>query len=92
MGTATIKVKGGKLLRVRAEAEEGRIRSVRITGDFFAYPEEVIEKLESELTGAEVSRESIRDKVERVIAEVGATLIGVSAEDVVECVYRAVTE
>ena len=47
--SANYKAPGGKLVRVRLREEQGLIRSVKITGDFFLIPEEVLGKLENML-------------------------------------------
>lgn len=57
--------KSGKLVRVELEVEQGTIKSVKFTGDFFAYPEEAMEKLEERLRGSKVDPKLI----EKVILE-----------------------
>ncbi|MCD6171849.1 MAG: hypothetical protein J7J36_05505 [Thermoplasmata archaeon] len=37
-----IKVKNGKLLKCKIELDDNKIKNIRITGDFFMYPEEKI--------------------------------------------------
>ena len=46
---STYKVPQGKLLKISIEFDEKNnvIRDIRITGDFFAYPEEAIELMEN---------------------------------------------
>lgn len=46
------KVPGGKLVRIKVDCSDGTIRSLRIEGDFFIYPEEGIVDLESSLIGS----------------------------------------
>ncbi len=53
-GSALRKVRGGKTVKVEVRVEEGVIREVVISGDFFAYPPEAIEELERALVGASV--------------------------------------
>ena len=45
------KVPGGKLLRLIARIEEGRVVEARVAGDFFAHPEEAFELAEASLLG-----------------------------------------
>jgi len=40
------------------------IRTIKITGDFFLHPEETIEKLEENLVGVKLEKETIRNKIE----------------------------
>ena len=80
----TYKIPGGKLLRVSVDIEDGIIKSIKITGDFFLYPEESIEVLEKSLQGAtlESAEEILNSKVE----EMGIKMIGVSVKDIVEAI------
>lgn len=83
-GRAQRKVPGGKLVKVWIKAKRGRIQDVRITGDFFLHPEEVILDLERCLTGVEVREEldSLERKIDRVLKEKKAEFIGVETRDV----------
>ena len=44
-----LKVKGGKLIKCTLELDEGKIKRIKITGDFFIYPEDAIEKVDAGL-------------------------------------------
>ena len=57
---ADYKVKDGKFLRAVIDVEDGFIRGIRITGDFFMHPEESLERLESMLVGVSTDEESLR--------------------------------
>jgi len=43
------------------------IKSIKITGDFFLHPEETIEKLEVNLVGVKLEKESIKNKIESIL-------------------------
>ncbi|MBI4167369.1 MAG: hypothetical protein HY515_00280 [Candidatus Aenigmarchaeota archaeon] len=90
-GVSTEKVAGGKLLRVKVEFGE-KIDKVRITGDFFAHPEDVIEKIESSLAGLALSatEDEIRNKVENVIAKTSADIVGIDAASIARNIIRAI--
>ncbi len=51
MSRVRIVVRREKTLELEALVENGRLRDVVITGDFFAYPPEAVEELEEELRG-----------------------------------------
>lgn len=90
IGRASEKVQGGKL--VKAEVEYGeRIRRVKITGDFFIYPEEAIGALEKSIVGAPASssEEELAEKVRNAAEESGALLIGITPEAVARVVKGA---
>ena len=53
-GVSEYKSKGG-LIRCRCSVSEGKISEIKISGDFFLYPEEAITQLEDHLTGSRAS-------------------------------------
>ncbi len=57
LSSGTYKAK--KLLRLSLEHEEGRIKEIQITGDFFLYPEESIEELEESLQGKRLEKSEL---------------------------------
>jgi Bacterial lipoate protein ligase C-terminus len=62
--------KSGKLLKVNIlyDEERNRIESIFISGDFFLYPEETLEKIEQNLSGVTAEEDIIRDKVIQSLA------------------------
>ncbi|MGC8607381.1 MAG: lipoate protein ligase C-terminal domain-containing protein [Vulcanisaeta sp.] len=74
------------LIRVRLRlSDDGRITWIRITGDFFMYPEEALLMLEKSLTGVKFSR----GDVSRVVHEFfnsGVKVPFVTEEDFVEAI------
>ncbi len=55
--------KAGKLIRIKARFEGRKIREIKITGDFFLYPEDEIEDIEKSLIDKKV------DEVDGIIRE-----------------------
>ena len=90
-GVATEKVPGGKLLRVKVDYSDV-IKHVSITGDFFLYPEESIEKIESALFGLSVndSEEKITNVINEVINENSIELIGIDASAIARTIKTAI--
>ncbi len=82
-GRATLK--RGKLLKIKAQFEGKKIKSIRITGDFFIYPESTIEILEEKLKDRSI------DEVEKIVKNVlkDCEYIGISPEDIVRAVEMA---
>jgi phosphoribosylformylglycinamidine (FGAM) synthase PurS component len=76
------KVPQGKLLKISVEYDEKNnvIRDIRITGDFFAYPEEAIELMEKKLRNTVIEREQLLEKIQSIIAEYHIQFIGVDSE------------
>lgn len=83
------KAEGGKLIKVQISVENKRISSIKITGDFFMYPEEAIEDLEKVLVGRVIDEKIITETIKRFIGEKGVTLLGASPEDFAKCIAKA---
>lgn len=83
------KVKDGKLIRVQLTRENDEIEEIKITGDFFLYPEEVIEDLEKRLTGHPLREGDLKTTVKSILEKRDATLMGASSEDLVRCILMA---
>ncbi len=76
------KVPQGKLLKISIEYDEKNnlITDIRITGDFFAYPEEAIELMETKLKNTTLIREQLQKKISSVITKHHIQFIGLNAE------------
>ena len=81
-----LKVKGGKLIKCKIELQEGKIKRIKITGDFFMYPEDAIEKLEKALQGIQFDEKEISRKVKEALN--GVELIGATMEDFVDAIIN----
>ncbi len=86
--SAEYKVKGGKLLRCSLNVDNNVILSIKITGDFFMYPEEKIENLESMLKNMEMNEENIREKI-NVFFNSDVQVVGADAGDFVKLIMSA---
>jgi len=82
-----LKVKGGKLIKCTLGLQNGKIRDIRITGDFFMYPEEAIERLEKALEGIHFDEKNIKKAVGKALEDV--ELIGVAADDFVAAIMSS---
>jgi lipoate-protein ligase A len=76
------KVPQGKLLKISVEYNKKNyvIKNIRITGDFFAYPEEAIELMETKLRNTVLEKEQLLKKIRSIITEYHIQFIGVDAE------------
>ena len=90
-GSSIKKISGGKLIRVDVVYSR-KIEHVKITGDFFLHPEELITVIEESLAGAEIplSKKLLVERVETVLNNNGATVIGFSPEDLISVLMDAV--
>jgi len=91
MKTNSITRKFGKLLRLDVSYDD-HIEYLKITGDFFLHPEDTLEKIVSELTNISLplNKEDLILKVEFILDENEAELIGITAEDIIKLLEEAV--
>lgn len=84
------KVPGGKLVRVDVTYGE-RLEKVVITGDFFLYPEDVLQVIEDALTGAllPLQKTSLIEKVQNILDKEKAVLVGFSPQDLIDILEEA---
>jgi len=89
LGRAQYKVVGGKLIKVQLTAEDRKIKKIKITGDFFLHPEDVIEDIEHALEGCPLDEQKLTELIEDVIEEKQAVPLGVSPKDFARCIMMA---
>ncbi len=90
MLAADYKAPGGKLLRIRLREEDGIIKSVKITGDFFLVPEDSLPKLEKMLEDAPIREAELKLLVDRFFRGTGAQGLGVTPDDFVRAILSTV--
>ncbi len=90
MGTAELKVEGGKLVEAKVKISEGKISEILITGDFYMHPEEKIEELEKSLLGTSI--EKLNDNVYKFFKKKSITLVGVRPKDFAKVILMASQE
>ena len=84
------KVREGKLVKVEVEYDEV-IRDIRITGDFFLHPEDVLEKIEKSMLGMEkdTSAEKIASRIQSIVKAYDAQMIGIGPESLAQVITEA---
>lgn len=84
------KVPGGKLVVVDLEVEDGRLRDVRVAGDFFLEPDEALLAMNRALEGAPADTDArgLAARVEAALPE-GTVMFGFTADAVGVAVRRA---
>ncbi len=75
-----------KTLSVSFRLREGKIEEIKISGDFFEFPEGAIDELEKRLLGKDIS-EALRE-----IEEFEITLCGISKEDLKRAILEAIND
>lgn len=62
--------KSKKLIKISLEYTDSKIiSSIRITGDFFLYPEETLDQIEASLIGTKIDRNSIKETIEKCLSQ-----------------------
>ena len=86
------KVPGGKLVVIDLEIEDGQMRNVMLSGDFFLEPPEALDTITGAIEGAPVDEEPevLVARIEASLPQ-GAALIGFTAEAVTIAVERALS-
>lgn len=87
IGSARLKVPGGKMIEAEVELKEDVIEYVKITGDFYFHPEEELEMLEEALRG--ISIHMVRDVVKRFLKGRKITLVGIDEEAIAKVILSA---
>lgn len=92
MKTAYNAVKSEKLIKVLLKYNEQRktIHSITISGDFFLYPEDALEKLELSLVGARLERSIINKRIQEILH--GAEAFGFTAESMTEAILGCLSK
>jgi lipoate-protein ligase A len=76
------KIPQGKLLKISVEFDEKNfvIQDIRITGDFFIYPEEAVEVIESNLRNTVMEQRQLQEKISSIISRYHIEFIGLNVE------------
>lgn len=86
------KVPEGKLLKISLDYDDKEqvIKDIRITGDFFAYPEEAIELLEAQLRNTRLNRDVLNRTISSIITKYHIQFIGLNAEGLTQGILMCV--
>jgi hypothetical protein len=76
----------GGLITAEAWVAEGKLRSVRITGDFFIFPHEAIHDIEGALADLPLHRDTLIGAVASVLSEGGVEAVGFGPVDIVNAI------
>jgi hypothetical protein len=84
--SADYKAPGGKMVRVRLTEKDGRIETLKISGDFFLIPEDSLPKLEKMLEDTRLDEKELKLLVDRFFHGTNAQGLGVSPDDFVRAI------
>ena len=89
VGTANYKAPGG-LIRVTLEEVENQIKEIVVSGDFFMFPSNSIEKIEENLIGKQTTGNEILDTLKNLYTSLPIESPGVSPEDFESAIKLAI--
>lgn len=81
------KVPNGKLIKISLERDGEIISNIKITGDFFLYPEDCIENIEDTIKGEKI--ENIKEKLNALVEEENIEFFGINVEAIIEAIKLA---
>lgn len=86
------KIPGGKLVVVDLDRVDGRLRGVRVSGDFFLEPDSALGVIDAALEGlgADSSEAALATAIRDALGD-GAVLYGITPEGVAIAVHRALS-
>ena len=82
------KSKGG-LIRSFVTIENGMIKEINISGDFFLFPEEAFFMIAEELKGIKGKREEVEKKIEEIYTREKIQSPGTTPSDFTESIMKA---
>jgi hypothetical protein len=89
MGRVTRKEEGGKLYAVDVLCEGESISTVKISGEFFAYPEGLIDSMEKALQGVPLETVRVAQAIAGALFYSHGTLVGIRASELVSAIVEA---
>jgi hypothetical protein len=89
VGRVTRKEAGGKLYSVDVICEGENVSSVRISGEFFAYPEDLIDSMEAALRGVRLEAVPVAQAIAGALFYSHGTLVGIRASELVSAIVEA---
>ncbi len=84
------KVKEGKVVKIELDCDDV-IRNVRITGDFFLHPEDMLDEIEKSIVGLDrnADENTIISNIQKGIGGSDVQMIGISPESIAILVREA---
>ena len=79
----------GGLIRSFVFVENGRIKDITISGDFFLFPEEAVFKILDNLKGTPAKREDLLKNIEDTYAKENIQSPGTAPSDFTESIMKA---
>ena len=83
------KASGGKMIRITLDHTANKIQNIKITGDFFLYPEETIDEMEKELRELPINEERILQRLKDTVRRHKITFVGINEKSLTRAIMIA---
>jgi lipoate-protein ligase A len=83
------KIPEGKLVKIELEEEDGKIKKIKITGDFFMHPEEMIGTLEKNLVNSPLDRDALIKKIDNFWKNFHISYFGINSSGLADAILMA---
>lgn len=80
--------KAGKLIKIDITYDD-KIVDIKIHGDFFLYPEDSLEKLQSQLVNTKIDKQAIKDCIDSILTKEKIEPFGFTSEQLAEAIIGA---
>lgn len=77
------------IIKVSLKLDGDSISEIRISGDFFMYPEEALDELEGRLVGVRADRESLLEALEKFYSETKVETPMIEPKHFVEAIMKS---
>ncbi|NHJ84141.1 MAG: hypothetical protein FK734_01680 [Asgard group archaeon] len=77
------------VIEVELDIDKNKFSHLKLTGDFFIYPEEAIDILEQNLIGLQVDKKEVRSKIQEIYDKYQLSTPGLTIDDWVEVIFQA---
>jgi hypothetical protein len=81
------RIEGGKTIRVCMDYEDNKIKNIFFSGDFFLYPEEMLNDLNNKINGKELN-EQLKNEIVSYLKPY--TIIGAKPSDFYDVIVEAI--
>ncbi len=87
MKRASLRTQKG-IIEIELDLQYNKISSLKITGDFFVYPEEALEQFEEQLVGLPLDQEKLYHKISEIYSNEKISTPGITIDDWVQVILK----
>ncbi len=87
MKRASLRTQKG-VIEVELDLQDNKISTLKITGDFFVYPEEALEQFEEQLVGLPLDQEKLYHQISEIYSNKKISTPGITIDDWVQVILK----